>query len=394
MTAFNVEKARQETPACEGVVHFNNAGASLMPSPVSEALFRYLEDEVRMGGYEVANYYLEEMNGIYDSAARLINASPGEMAFVENATRAWELAFYGFSFAPGDRILTSIYDYGSNVIAYLQQAERYGVEVVFIPNDEYGQIDVQALNDSIDERVKLISISHIPTGGGLVNPAAEVGAVARRAGIPYLLDTCQSAGQVPLDVEAIGCDALCITGRKYLRGPRATGLLYIRNSLMERLIPPSLDQHAAALVSPDRYVMRDDAKRFENWEQNFPGKYALKVAIDYALEWGLEAIQQRIYYLAAMLREGLSQVDGVQVTDEGKEQCGLVTFIAETHTAKQIKAGLSERGINTSVSDGSGTLVSFQQRGLTAVVRASVHYFNSENEVDYFVEQVKSILRD
>ncbi len=394
MTAIlDVAKARRETPACEEVVHFNNAGSALMPGPVSEALFHYLETEVRMGGYESADYFSDGLNGIYDSAARLLNSSPGEVAFVENATRAWELAFYAIPFQAGDRILTSMYDYGSNVIAYLQQAERYGVEVVFVPNDEYGQIDVTALKGLVDERAKLISISHIPTGGGLVNPAPAVGKVARDAGIPYLLDTCQSAGQIPLDVEAIGCDALCITGRKFLRGPRATGLLYIRESMMDQLTPPSLDQHAADLVSPDRYVMREDAKRFENWEQNFSGKYALKVAIDYALEWGLENIQQRVYSLADSLRSKLAQIEGLTLTDEGKAKCGIVTSITEQKTAAEIKSGLSGRSINVSVSGGSGTLVSFQQRGLTDVVRASVHYYNSEAEVDIFVEQLKAILK-
>ncbi len=390
---FDIDRARRETPACKEVIHFNNAGSALMPQPVSDALFHYLETEVSMGGYESADYFADGLNGIYDSAAQLLNSSPSEIAFVENATRAWELAFYAFRFERGDKILTSIYEYGSNVIAYLQQAERYGVEVVFVPNDECGQIDIGALKNLIDDRVKLISISHIPTGGGLVNPAAAVGKVAKDAGIPFLLDTCQSAGQVPLDVEAIGCDALCITGRKYLRGPRATGLLYIRQSMMDRLMPPSLDQHAADLVAPDRYVMRDDAKRFENWEQNFSGKYALKVAIDYALDWGIDNIQRRVYSLADTLRQRLAEIDGISITDEGQELCGLVTFVSDHLSARQIKQGLSVQGVNVSVSGGSGTLVSFQQRGLTDVVRASVHYYNTEDEIDQFIERLKSALK-
>ena len=390
---FEIDRARRETPACEDVIHFNNAGSALMPQPVSEALFHYLETEVRMGGYESADYFAAGLNGLYDSAASLLNCSPKEIAFVENATRAWELAFYAFHFKPGDRILTSIYDYGSNVIAYLQQAERYDVEVVFVPNDEFGQISIDALKNLIDDRVKLISISHIPTGGGLVNPAAAVGKIANDAGIPFLLDTCQSAGQIPLDVQTIGCDALCITGRKFLRGPRATGLLYIRESMMDQLTPPTLDQHAADLVAPDRYVMREDAKRFENWEQNFSGKYALKVAIDYALDWGLDNIQQRVYSLADLLRHHLRAIDGISITDEGQEQCGIVTFVSDSKSARQIKEGLTGQGVNVSVSGGSGTLVSFQQRGLTDVVRASVHYYNTEQEVDIFIDRLKTVLR-
>lgn len=232
-----------------------------MPVPVTDALHEYLNCEAEIGGYETADLYADGLNNLYSSAARLLNCRAGEIAFVENATRAWDMAFYAFNFKPGDKILTAISEYGSNVIAYLQQAKRFGVEVVFIPDDDYGQVDTQALSGLVDSRVKLISISHIPTGGGLVNPAIEIGRIARQHGIPYLLDACQSAGQIPLDVEAIGCDLLSITGRKYLRGPRGTGLLYVRNSILDRLEPPFLDQHAAELISPTEYRVRQDARK-------------------------------------------------------------------------------------------------------------------------------------
>ena len=194
-----------------------------MPLVVTHALHEYLESEARIGGYETADLYADSLDGLYASAAKLLNCQAEEIAFVENATRAWDMAFYAFHFQPGDKILTAIAEYGSNVIAYLQQARRSGAEVVFIPDDEYGQVDTSALSKMIDSKVKLISISHIPTGGGLVNPAIEIGRIARQYGIPYLLDACQSTGQIPVDVQDIGCDLLSITGRKYLRGPRGTG---------------------------------------------------------------------------------------------------------------------------------------------------------------------------
>ena len=389
---IDINRARAETRACENVIHLNNAGSSLMPAPVADYLIDFLRLEENMGGYESVEREAAALDNFYQSAGRLINCDPSEIAYAENATRAWDMAFYGLTFKPGDRILTTMSEYGSNVIAYNQQAERFGAEVVFVPDDEYGQIDVNALKQMIDDRVKLISISQIPTGGGLVNPAAEVGKVARDAGILYLLDACQGVGHIPIDVEAIGCDVLSATGRKFLRGPRATGFLYVRESVMEKIIPPLLDQHAANLISPGKYKMVADAKRYENWEQYFAGKAALGVAIDYAMEWGLDSIRDRIFSLADHLRAQLSEIDGIELTDQGQVKCGIVTYRASQVDPYKIKSEMNKRKININVSDGSGTLVSFQQRNIESVVRTSLHYFNTENEIQTYIGALKEIL--
>ena len=389
---FDINRARAETRACENIIHLNNAGSSLMPAPVADYLHEFLRLEEEIGGYESVEKEADALDNFYNASARLINCSPTEIAYAENATRAWDMAFYGMTFKSGDRILTTMSEYGSNVIAYNQQAEKCGVEIVFVPDDHYGQIDVGALKALIDDRVKLISISQIPTGGGLVNPAIEVGKVAKDAGIPYLLDACQGVGHIPIDVEAIGCDMLSATGRKFLRGPRATGFLYVRESIMDKVVPPLLDQHAADLISAGEYKMIDTAKRYENWEQYFAGKAALGVAIDYAMNWGLDNIRDRVFMLANTMREKLEQIDGVQLTDLGKEKCGIVTFLSDQKSAYEIKAEMHKRKINVSVSDGSGSLVSFQQRNIESVVRASVHYFNTEGEIDTFVDALKETL--
>lgn len=391
---FDLVKARRETRACENLIHFNNAGASLMPAPVADCLHDYLYQEEACGGYETRHNEQVALDHFYTTAARLINCHPDEIAFMENATRAWDSAFYGFQFSPGDKVLTSYSEYGSNVIAYLHQAKNLGIELVFVPNDRHGQIDTDALETMIDDRVKLISLNHIPTAGGLVNPVKEVGQIARKHTIPFLLDACQSLGQIPIDVEDIGCDILSGTGRKFLRGPRATGLLYVRRSLLAKLEPPLIDQHAATLVSPTHYELRSDARRFENWEQNFAGKAALGVAIDYALSFGLEAIQTRVYALAAELRHQLANIDGIEITDEGIEKCAIVTFKTRQKEPAQIKQNLGEVGINVSAATGSGSLVSFQQRGLESVVRASLHYYNTNDEIDRFIKILKELLNE
>lgn len=389
---IDLARARAETRGCASLVHLNHAGASLMPVPVADAVVDWLREEEMTGGYETARRHDDRLENFYDATARLLNCHRDEVAFIENATRAWDMAFYALSLGPGDRILTAECEYGSNMIGYLHRARRDGCEVAIVPSDNQGQIDVAALESMIDERTKLISISHIPTGGGLVNPAEAVGAVARRHGIPYLLDACQSVGQMPVDVQAIGCDFLSATGRKYLRGPRGTGLLYVRRDWIESrdIDPPLLDQHAATLVSEREYRMRGDARRFENWECFFAGKVALGTAIDYALGWGMEAIRARVKDLADGLRERLATVPGVTVTDLGAERCGIVTFTKEGENPVDIRDRCIAKGINISSSSGSGSRVGFDRRGLEAVVRASVHYVNTEEELDRFVAEIRA----
>src|SRR6266516_5416159 len=384
---IDVERARSETPGCEHVTHLNNAGSSLPPQPVLDVVVGHLELEARIGGYEAHEQNEAAIERFYGAAAELLGARPEEIAFSSSATRAWDMAFYAFPFETGDRILTAVAEYVSNYIAYLQIAERTGVEVVAVPNDEHGQVSVDALRELVDDRVKLIAITHVPTNGGLVNPA-EIGAVAREAGIPYLLDACQSVGQLPVDVGEIGYDVLSATGRKYLRGPRGTGLLYVRSSLLDRLEPPFLDMRAADWVEPDNYELRPDALRFEEWEQSYATKIGLATAVDYALSWGVDAIWERVAALGDSLRARLGEVEGVTVRDLGAVRCGIVTFTVDDVEASELKDRLAREHINVTVSPPSSTLLDSTARSLPDLVRASVHYYNTDQELDRLVDHV------
>jgi cysteine desulfurase/selenocysteine lyase len=385
---IDVARVRRETRGCEKLIHFNNAGASLPPKPVADALYGYLHEEELQGGYEVMARRADELDNFYSAAARLLGCSADEIAFTDSATRAWSAAFYAFDFQPGDRILAGSSEYGSNLVALLHQANRRGIEIIRVPDDEHGQIDVAALERLIDARVKLICLTHVPSGGGLVNPAAAVGRVAKSAGIPYLLDACQSLGQLPVDVEQIGCDLLCGTGRKFLRAPRGTGLLYVRRSLLEQLEPSQLNHHAAELLASDCYRLRPDARRFEFWERSCAGQLALGVAIDYALELGLEAIWSRIGLLAGILRQSLSRIDGITVADQGVEMCGIVTFFVAQLSAGQLQQQLAARHINTSVVPFTANPVSAEKRRNPELLRASLHYYNTFGEIESFVSEL------
>jgi selenocysteine lyase/cysteine desulfurase len=388
---IDLDRLRADTPGCAEVAHFNNAGSSLPPKPVLDAVIDHLQLEARIGGYEAANQNHDRLEAVYASVAKLINARPDEIALVENATRGWDMAFYALKFQPGDRILTGIAEYASNVISYLQIAQKTGAVVEAVPNDASGQVSVADLERMIDRRVKLISFTHVPTNGGLVNPAAEIGAVAKKHGIPFLLDACQSVGQIDIDVAAIGCTMLSATGRKYLRGPRGTGFLYVRRDWIDRLEPPFLDLHAAEWVAADRYEIRKDARRFENWESYVAGRLGLGAAADYALKIGMKAIEADLTAKAAQLREGLGRVPGVTVHDIGRKKGGIVTFTKAGRTAGEIKAALGKSRINTSVSGASSTLFDMSARGLRELVRASVHYVNSTSELDRLIAAVAEI---
>src|SRR5919109_2044960 len=283
MTTLDIARLRTETPACERLVHFNNAGASLMPAPVYRAVLEHLQLEQSVGGYEAEADAEPALGDFYDAFAALLNCDRSEIAFVENATRAWDMAFYSLPLQEGDQILTAEAEYVSNFLGFLHQAERRGLDIDVVPSDDSGQLDLDAMERMITPRTRLIAITHIPTQGGLVNPAEEVGRIARRHGITYLLDACQSVGQMPLDVEKIGCQLLSGTGRKFLRGPRGTGFLYVSKEILDRLDPPFIDLHAATWTDARSFEIRPDARRFENWESYVAGRVGLRAAVRYAL---------------------------------------------------------------------------------------------------------------
>jgi selenocysteine lyase/cysteine desulfurase len=381
MTPIDIDRVRADTPACAEVIHLNNAGAALPPQVVVDEMVDYLRLEAELGGYETVDRERARLERVYDAGARLLNCEPDELALTSNASEAWWRAFTSIRLEAGDRILTDRAEYISNALGLLQARHR-GVEVVVVPDDDHGQVDVEAMQAMADERVKLIAATHIPTNSGLVNPAAAIGAVARSIGAIYLLDACQSAGQMPLDVEALQCDFLSLTGRKFLRGPRGTGLLYANAATLERLDPPIfIDGHSAEWHSVTGYAPLPTARRFELFETSFAGKAGLGIAIDYALALGLDSIRERVVDLAERLRLLLRSIDGVTVHDHGIERCGIVTFDVAGHQAATVRSAALAAGINVSETAASPWQVASGAPRPT-LVRASVHYYNTDDELE------------
>lgn len=435
----SVARIREDTEGVTNVIHLNAAGASLMPRPVVNRIMDHVKLEASLGGYEAAAETKAESEDVYHKVGKLLNCDASEVALSDNATRSWSLIFYSLKFAQGDVILTSVSEYGSNYIPFLQLAKRTGCKIVTVPNDEYGQLDVNVLKSYVEgdykDKVKLIAVTHIPTNGGLVNPAAAIGSIAKANGIYYLLDACQSVGQVPLDVKAIGCDFLSGTSRKYLRGPRGIGFLFVSKDVCSDIEPVFLDIHSAtwggtakyapkdsqgaAAFTPAQkvvpseldsgdYYIRGDARRFETWETSIASQLAFGTAVEYANNIGIANIYSHIQSLASWLRGELETIPGVQVMDLGREKCGIVTWyvsaeklssvrndgetferLLSSPAIKEALAGHKPRRINVTVTGATSTLLDAQDRELPEMVRSSVSYYNTREEC----QEMLSLLR-
>ncbi len=380
---IDLDAVRSETPGCALVNHLNNAGSSLPPAVVVDTVVDYLREEALHGGYETAEAREADLDAVYTTAAALLGGRPENWAFVESATRAWNAGFSALRFEPGDRILTTKAEYSSSMGGLLRANEIQGAELVVVPDDESGQVDVAALESLLDDRTRLVSLTHAPTQGGLVNPVAEVGRILRDTTILYQVDACQSVGQLPVNVDDIGCDILSFTGRKYVRGPRGTGMVWASEVALERMANPAgVDGWGADWDVPMQMTPLPGGRRFEPFEVFYAGKAGLAVALDYANSIGIEAIAARNRILATQLREGLAAMPAVTVTDKGRQLSALVTFSVDGHDSLAIKDVLREGSINVSTSGPMSARLDFPERGIDNVVRVSVHYYNTEDEID------------
>lgn len=388
---LDIDALRAMTPGCSHRNHLNNAGAALLSTTTLAAMTHQLELEAHIGGYEAAEAAADRIDDTYYALAELLGASASEIALFDNSTHAWNAAFYSVPLSAGDRMLTGRNEYGSNVLAYLQVSQRTGAEVVVVPDDETGQIDTAALAGLIDERTKLIGLTWVPTAGGLVNPAAEVGRIARAADVLYLLDATQAVGQFPIDVAAIGCDLLTGTGRKFLRGPRGTGFLYAGPRALTHLEPFVAEIRSATWDGARSFTWVDGARRFETWENSYVNVVGLGSAVRQALELGLPQIGARSRTLGARLRTGLAEADGVTVHDLGREQCAIVTARVSGMDSEDVAAALTAQGINVTTTVAEHN--QFDSRDVHPLVRLSPHYYNIETEIDQAIGAVALLAR-
>lgn len=383
-----VERLRAETPGCLSLIHFNNAGCSLSPQPVIDAVQHHQALEQRIGGYEAAEAQAAAIEDFYPALAALLGCAAEEVAWVESATRGFDLALHGIAWQPGDRIVCAQSEYASNWLALLHLRRLRQVELVVVPNQADGTVDLEQLDAALTQGARLVCLTHVASQQGVVQPAAEVGRLAAQHGALYFLDACQSAGQVPLDVRTLGCHVLTGSGRKYLRGPRGSGFLYVQRDLLTQLEPLFVDLQSAHWDSPWSYQLRDDARRFETWECHVAGKVGLAVAARYAVDIGIDALHSRIATLAGQLRRTLAAVPGLTVLEPMDAASGIVTFRHARVTPDTLQLALRSAGINTGVTRRATAQLDFARRDLQAVNRASVHAYNTEAELQRLVAAV------
>jgi selenocysteine lyase/cysteine desulfurase len=388
-----VKQWREETPGCANQIHFNNAGAGLMPRGVLDVMVRHLNREANFGGYESADDAEEGVSAAYGHVAKVLGARPQNIAVVENSTVAFFQALSAFDFQRGDVIVTTRNDYISNQLAYLSLARRHGVELRRAADLPSGGVDPQSVKELLrDPRVRLLAVTWVPTNSGLMQPAQSLGEIADAAGVPYLVDGCQAVGQIPVDVTKLRCDFFSGTARKFLRGPRGIGFLYVSDRALKRGdFPLYIDMRGADWVSADNLAPAPDARRFENWEFAYSLVLGLGEAARYALEVGVERGGKRARELAATLRRSLSGLSGIRMLDRGDELAAIVTVQVAGWDATELSKLLRTRGINSSASLRAYAVIDMDEKGAASALRLSPHYYNTEEEIDRVAEQLRAV---
>ncbi|MFD0266145.1 aminotransferase class V-fold PLP-dependent enzyme [Streptomyces sp. NPDC127106] len=387
---------RADTPGCESVIHFNNAGCGLIARPVLQAMLDHLHLEAEIGGYEASAARAAEIADFHASIGELVGARARNIAFAGSATHAYTKALSAIDFRPGDVVLTTRNDFISNQIAFLALRRRHGVRIVHAPDHPDGSgVDVQAMARLMrTHRPRLVAATHVPTNSGLVQPVAEIGRHCRELDLLYLVDACQSVGQYPIDVEEIGCDLLTATCRKFLRGPRGSGFLYVSDRLLDAGYEPLfIDMYGARWTAPGAYRPVDTAARFEEWEFPYATVLGCAAAVRYALRVGLEPVSRRTPALAARLRGQLAELAGVRTLDGGPAPAALVTFAVEGWQPQPFKAAMDARGINSALSFREFAQFDFGDKEVDWCLRLSPHYYNTEGEVDAVAAAVAELVR-
>jgi cysteine desulfurase/selenocysteine lyase len=393
---LDVTAERATTPGCATVVHLNNAGAALPTTATLDTVVTHLRLEAEIGGYEAEAAVWDEVTAVRTSAATLLGASFDDVAITGSDTEGFTKALWGLHLGGGlergRRILVDRIAYDSHYMGLLQVSDLAGTTIEAVSSMADGTLDLDALAAALaGGDVALANLTHVGTHRGLVNPVAEASRLCRQSGAVTFVDACQSVGQLPVDVGTIGCDVLTGTGRKWLRGPRGTGFIYVRAGFAPSLRPVGIDGRSAAWDEINHYRLEDGAQRFIPFETPVAVRLGLGTAIDHVLDLGIAAIADRVGAVAEELRTRLAGIGGVTVHDGGRLRCGIVTFTVDGHSPTAIAATARAAGINVSVTNQPATRLDLGGDRPVGVVRASPHYYNTIEELDRLAEAVSGL---
>jgi cysteine desulfurase / selenocysteine lyase len=389
---MDIKKIRKDTLHCEDKLFLSSAGCSLPPKSMFEKMHAYNKLEEEFGGYNIEAKMASERNSFYTEMAKLLNCHERNISFQYSATEGFSRALSSITFKKDDVILTTDDDYISNFIAFISLKKRFGIRIIRCESSLIGDLDLADFEAKIiSEKPVLVAITHVPTNSGLVQPIEAVGKLCKKYDILYLLDACQAVGQMVVDVQAIGCDFLNGTGRKFLRGPRVSGFLYASDkALAMGLEPLFIDRRGAEWIEAEVYTVDKTAHRFEPKEVGVE-IIGLAEAVRYANEIGMANIEKHNNEIAVRLRYNLSQIPNIQLLDLGSKVCNIITFHIKGKTLAEVDAYLKANNIYFSQSLKSYAIIDYKKKGVEWAIRFSPHYFNTFEEMDRVAEILKSI---
>ena len=390
---MNIKQIRKDIPYYKNKIFLNSAGSSIMPKSVVQRIDYYLREEERFGGYKVVELNEGEISDFYSKTAKLINCKPHNIAFANSATDAYSKALSSIDFKKDDSIITTDDDYVSNHIQFISLKRRFGIKIIRIKTLENGGINITDFEELVKKHnPKLVSVTHIPTNSGLIQNIESIGEICHRHQILFLIDACQSIGQLSIDVKKIKCDFLTATGRKFLRGPRGTGFLFVSDRLLnDGYFPLMIDLRGARWTGIDKFEILESAKRFENWEIPYSLLVGLTEAINYANHIGLDYIESYNEKLMAHFRKNLSGIPGIRLFDIGLKICNILTFVKDGVSLKETKEKLDKNNVLFSISKKESAFIDFNKKEIDWAIRLSPHYFNTIEEIDKTVEIIDGI---
>lgn len=371
--------ANEAALSVQPALYFANAAAGLMLPEVAEITIGHLRREAEIGAPSAATEASDTVAHGYRAAAELIGATVGEVAFVESGNRALAALIQSAGLRPGDHVLVDRTCWGGTLDMLVSYP---GVVVDVMPVDAHGRVDVDAARRQADSRTKLIVLTWCPATCGIFNPAEQIGVLAAELDAFYIVDACQVVGQRPVDVAKLRCHGLAASGRKWLRGPRGTALLFASRGYLEATSPFMADQFGRP---------RLDARRYETGEAYVAGRVGLSVALQAVLTIGADVIALQLADMAQRVRDRLNAVPGIAIAEQGPDLASFVTINVAGLSATEVAARLAHNGIAVSVPDRPYAPLDMEARSLTSVVRIAPHLFTTGSDVDALVEALKGI---
>ncbi|KXB00446.1 cysteine desulfurase [candidate division MSBL1 archaeon SCGC-AAA261C02] len=395
----SVEEVRSEIPFLKtGIIYLDNAATTPTPRPVIDAMLEYFQEynaNIGRGLHRSAKRATEEFEAARGKIAETIGAKPGEIAYTKNATEALNMVANGLNLKKGDKVIATILEHHSNLVPWQRLERTRGIELEVVREAPDCVIDPAAIEDAVDDRTRLITMPHVSNALGTIQPVREVGEIAEEHDVLFSIDAAQAVGHMPIDVSEINCDFLAAPGHKGLMGPQGTGFLYVREDRQEELEPLLLGGGIVQTVTEHKCGLVEPPQVFDAGTPNIPGIIGLGKAAEYVLEIGLEEIEKREQKLTQEMLK-ISEIDSIEVygPKNPEDRGGVVSFNLSGMDPHEASSILDEVANIATRSGHHCAMPVMSHLGIDGTVRASIHYYNTEDEVEKFVKTIKDITQE